>query len=89
MRACIKWKAVKSEIMNSDLMIVEAMRNGLVLRVISVVVVTSVSPIVGIECGDADGAEQLLPRDHEGAQTDVACAKRVAEVDCDCDCAQP
>ena len=53
--------------MNSDLMIVEAMRNGLVLRVISVVVVTSVSPIVGIESGDAERTEEFLPRDQQSA----------------------
>ena len=60
-------QAVRIKIMSSDLMIVESMRNGFVLRVVSVIIIPPVCPVVGIESGDAEGTEQLLPRDHEGA----------------------
>ena len=60
-------QAVQIKIMSSDLMIVESMCNGLVLGVVPVIVIPPVCPVVGIESGDAEGTEQLLPRDHEGA----------------------
>ena len=52
-------------------MIVEAMRNSLVVRVVVIVVVAPVRPVVGIESGDAEGTEELLPRDQEGAPSVV------------------
>ena len=48
-------------------MIVESMGNRLVLRVVSVVVISPVSPVIGIESRHAEGTEQLLPGDLKGA----------------------
>ena len=57
--------------MCSNLMIVEAMSNGLVVRVVVIVVVAPVRPVVWIESGDAEGTEELLPRHHEGSPSVV------------------
>ena len=61
----------RGTILYSNLMVVEAMRNGLVVRVVAIVVVAPVRPVVGIESGHAEGTEELLPRNHEGAPSVV------------------